>query len=274
VNTVPSWFAARTYGSAVLGLYSRANLIVGLPHTYFVTGVMKILYPLYGRVRDDLARTRTLLDEGLTLSTGLIWPLYAMLAGAAPVVVRVLLGQRWHAAAPLVALCALIACGDFPCSLLTNAAEALGWMRAIALRQVVFLAGVGASIAVVYLADLDLEWLLAGIALAQWVAYAMTLTPFVERGLLGIRSTLQAQVLHGAAALVVFGITFAGARVVEGTAAPVQVLCMCVVGFGVCGALFALRSRLPAGRVLERRFAHIAPTTTRWRLLGLGTAAR
>jgi MFS family permease len=62
----------------VLGLYSRAALIVGLPATYLTTGVTKVLYPLYGRVREDLVRTRTLLGEGLILTTGLTWPFFAL----------------------------------------------------------------------------------------------------------------------------------------------------------------------------------------------------
>jgi O-antigen/teichoic acid export membrane protein len=273
-NTAPSWFASRTYGAAVLGLYSRANLIVGLPHTYLVTGVMKILYPLYGRVRNDLARTRALIQEGLTLSTGLAWPAYALLAGAAPVVVRVLLGDRWQDAAPLVALCALIACGDFPCSLLTNAAEALGWMRAISLRQFVFLAGVGTSIAVAHFAGLDLRWLLAGVAVAQWLAYGLTLVPFVERGLLASRPLLRTQSIHAAIALVVYAVMLGATTAADGWPIAAQVACVAAVALLACAALVRFRARYPAGRLLARRVATIAPETGGWRWLLPGAAVR
>ena len=55
----------------MLGVYSRSFMIVALPATYATSSVYKVLYPLYGRVRDDFARTRAVVDEGLTLTTGL-----------------------------------------------------------------------------------------------------------------------------------------------------------------------------------------------------------
>src|SRR5205823_13530625 len=102
-----------------LGVFSRASIIVGLPQTYLSSGLMKVLYPLYGRVKNDRGRANVLLGESITLATGFVWPLYALLAGAAPVVVRVLLGRGWGGTAPLVALFALLACADLPCGLLT-----------------------------------------------------------------------------------------------------------------------------------------------------------
>ena len=66
--------------TACWGSTSRANLIVSLPLTYAASSMTKVLYPLYGRVRDDFARTRTLLDEALMLTTGLAWPLFALVA--------------------------------------------------------------------------------------------------------------------------------------------------------------------------------------------------
>jgi O-antigen/teichoic acid export membrane protein len=188
-------------------------MIVGLPATYLTSGVTKILYPLYGRVREDLGRTRALLGEGLLLTTGFSWPLFALVAGASPVIVRVLLGERWHAAAPLVALCALSSCAGLPCSLLTNAAEAFGWMRRIAARQLMLCGGIGAAIVATYVGGLAIEWLLAGMALAQWIAYVSTVMPFVQRGFLDGRSVAVTHAIHGAVALAAYGLTAATARV-------------------------------------------------------------
>ena len=144
----PSWFAARTFGAAALGVYSRASLIVGLPSEYALTSIYKVIYPVYGRVRDDLARTRVLIDEALTLTTGLLWPMLALIAGAAPVIVAVLLGGGWGDAPQLVALFALMASAWVPCGVLTNAAEAQGWMRIIAWRLTLLFGGVIATLVV------------------------------------------------------------------------------------------------------------------------------
>ena len=196
----PSWFAARTFGAAALGVYSRASLIVGLPSEYALTSIYKVIYPVYGRVRDDLARTRALIDEALTLTTGLLWPMLALIAGAAPVIVAVLLGGGWGDAPQLVALFALMASAWVPCGVLTNAAEAQGWMRIIAWRQTLLFGGVIATLVVAYLADLSLSWVLAGIAATEWVAYVLTLQPFIRRDILEPSVTLRKQLVHAAVA--------------------------------------------------------------------------
>ncbi len=273
-NTAPGWFAARAYGAAVLGVYSRASLIVGLPLTYLTTGVMKVLYPLYGRVRGDAGRTRALLEEGLVLSTGFAWPFFAYVAGTAPVVVGVLLGDRWRPAATLVAVFAAAACGGFPCSLLTNAAEAFGWMRLIAMRQLALLAGIGVSIAVVAVAGLDVNWLVVGIAATQWLVYGLTLVPFVERGVLAARALLRTQSIHATTALFVFGAAIATRSAVSGFPLALQVACLVALAIAVGAALVRSRSWFPAAGVLERRLAQIEPGETRFRLLRLGAAAR
>ncbi len=101
MNTAPSWYTARIFGTRTLGVYSRASVIVALPLTYLASGLTKVLYPLYGLVRGDQARTRAMLDEGITMATGFAWPVFALIAGAAPVIVKVLLGPGWEGTASL-----------------------------------------------------------------------------------------------------------------------------------------------------------------------------
>ena len=273
-NTAPGWFVARVFGASVLGLYSRASLIVGLPLTYLITSVMKVLYPIYGRVRDDVVRTKILLDEGLTLTTGFVWPLFALVAGASPLVVRILLGERWHSAAPLVALTALIACGDIGCGLLTNAAEAFGWMRLVAMRQIAFFSGVAATLATVHVARLGLNWVLVGVAASQWAAYILTLVPFVRLRFLRARSVAVAQAIHAGVALAAYGVVVACVRAVEGAPLAVQAVTVAVVATAVYATILVSRSWYPAGRVLGRRLAQVAPAAIGWPLLRLKASAR
>lgn len=268
-NTAPSWFAARVFGPSVLGLYSRANLIVSLPAEYAVTSIFKVIYPLYGRVRDDVARTKVLLDEALTLATGFIWPLLALVAGASPVIVAVLLGPRWDEAAPLLTLFALIVCGSVPSDLLTNAAEAFGWMRIIAARQIAFFGGVAATLATVHFGDLSLNWLLAGVAASQWGAYLLTLQPFIRLRFLDAGSVLRSELTHGAVALVAFAATAACASVLDEAALPTQVAGQVAVGAAVLGTVVLVRPWMPATRVLARRIG-AAPDQS---IAGAGWAA-
>jgi PST family polysaccharide transporter len=251
--TAPSLFVARTFGSVALGFYSRAYLIAGLPAEYVVRSVYRVIYPMYGRVRDDLARTKVLLDEALTLVTGFVWPLFALIAGASPVIVHVLLGSRWADASSLLLFFAVAAGASVPTGFLTNAAEAMGWMRIIATRQLVFLAGVVGVVVGVSIADLGLSYLVAGIAGAHWVAYGLTLEIFIRRRLLAFRSVMRGQLVHIAMAMGAFGAAFTCAHLLAGMDLLVQIAAQIAVGAGVIGALISVGPRIPAIRVLGRR---------------------
>lgn len=257
--TLPSWVAGHTFGAFTLGLYSRANAIVNLPLTYLSSSVMKVLFPLYGRVRDSAERTRTLLSEGIVLATGFTWPMFAIVAGAAPVVVDLLLGPRWHGATPLLRLCVLIACGALPTGLLTNAAEAMGWIRLATLRLIVFLALLCAAVAVTELAGLGLSDLLVGVAIAQWTTYAITLKPFMRRGVVDSRLLLRGHCIHAAVSLGAFSAALACADVLAGTGPLARVGGELGVTAVVCGLVLTGRSWYPASHVLARRFEQVLP---------------
>jgi hypothetical protein len=258
-NTLPAWVAGRTFGAPLLGLYSRANLIVGLPLTWLSSGATKVLFPLYGHVRDDIARTRALVSEGIILTTGFAWPLFAIVAGAASVVVDLLLGPRWHGATPLLQMSVLIACGALPTGLLTNAAEAMGWIRLATLRLVVFLALIGSAVAVSEFAGLGLVDLLAGIAIAQWVTYAITLKPFVSRGVVDLRLVLRGHYVHAAVSLGAFGAALAVADVLPGFGSLASVAGELGVTAVVCGLILTGRSWYPASEVFFRRLGRNIP---------------
>lgn len=253
VNTAPSWFISRVLGAPALGVYSRATLIANLPAEYAVTSIYKVIYPLYGRVKGDRARTAVMVEEALSLATGFLWPAFAILAGAAPLVVTVFLGPQWTAVPDVLTVCAIGACARVPTGLLTNAAEAFGWMRAIALRLVALLALVVAALLVVYLTEAPLIWVAVGVGFAEWVVLAVTTDAFVRRGILDSRSTLRTQAVHFALAIVAFC----------GSALFARVLADVPLALGIggevvfCGLLVSVyaggRGWIPAMAVLARR---------------------
>ena len=51
--------------------------------------------PLYGRIGTEVARRKALLSEAISVATGFVWPLFALVAGAAAIVIQVLLGSGW-----------------------------------------------------------------------------------------------------------------------------------------------------------------------------------
>lgn len=255
--TAPSLLVARMFGAQTLGLYSRANVIVTLPLNYLTTGLMKVMYPLYGRIGTEIARTRALLTEALSVATGIVWPLFALLAGASPIVVRLLLGHRWAGAAVLVELCVLIACGNLPWALLTNASEAFGWMRLVWARQAIYLGVLVAGVALVHFAGVGVVELLIAVAAAQWIAYGLTVLAFVRRDLLEPRLTINSHWIHAAVALVAFAGAAACEHVVRGRPIGLQVVAELAVALGVGAAVIGGRFRFPARLVLAERLSHV-----------------
>lgn len=258
-NLLPGLFVAREFGAAVLGLFSRARMMAELPTDYALASIYKVVYPLYGRVRDDPARTATLLRESLTLTTGFTWPAFAFLAGASPIFVSVVLGARWDDSAPYLTLFALGACALVPIGLLTNCAEALGWMRIIAARVVAFFAGVGVVIAIAAVFDLNVADLLLGIVVVQWLTYVATLRPFVRRGLLATGQVAADQGIHAAFALLTFGAGALCTTLADTAPLGVQILALCGGAAILCAAFLLIWPVYPAGRILARRLEQAMP---------------
>ena len=251
--TLPAWVAGRAYGAATLGLYSRSSLIVTLPLTYATSGISKVLFPLYGRVRDDLKRTQVMLSEAVVLATGFSWPVLAIVAGGAPVLIAALLGPNWASATPLLRLSAVFVGAALPLNLLTNGAEAMGWIRTAAIRLVVFLVLLSSVIGATQAADLGMSALLGGVAVVEWATYAITLMPFVRRAIVDPGLLLRSHLVHGAVSLVAFGAAFLGASALAGTNILIQIAAQIVIALAIFGVILAGRSWFPAAEVLTRR---------------------
>ena len=264
--TAPSWVIGRGFGAHSLGVYSRANLIVGLPLNYLTTGIAKVVYPLYGRMGTAVARRRTLISEATIVTTGFVWPPIALVAGAAPVVVSVLLGPGWGGSSDVLRLCALIACANLPWVLLANAAEAFGWMQLVWRWQSVYLVVLALGSALVYMDGLSLNGLLGAVAAAQWLGYGTAACTFVRRHVLDGRMVAVAQLVHGIAAGAVFSCSALCAYLLRDVGVGWQVAGQVVVTLGCFGALFTARRRFPASRILRRRLTQAMPGR---RILGL-----
>jgi O-antigen/teichoic acid export membrane protein len=253
--TAPSWAIARLFGAHALGLYSRANLIVGLPLNYFTTGLTKVMYPLYGRIGSEVARRKALLSEAISVATGFVWPLFALVAGAAAIVIQVLLGSGWSGSSTLLRLCALIACGNLPWVLLTNAAEAFGWMRLVWVRQGSYFVVLASAIALTHFGGLGTTEMLVGVAVAQWLAYGLTVIAFMRRGHLDAYLMTRSHLIHGAVALAAFVAAAVCARLLRDFGVGFQAGAQVAVGLAVFGGLVLGRFRFPASQVLAERFS-------------------
>lgn len=92
----------RLLGSAALGIYNRAFMLLFLPTYFLANSVGKVAFPAFSQIQEDTRRLGSIYLTSTTLVASLVLPLCAGVAVAAPELVRVLLGPRWDAAVPVL----------------------------------------------------------------------------------------------------------------------------------------------------------------------------
>jgi PST family polysaccharide transporter len=101
-----NFIVGRSIGTASLGLYNRAYLLMNLPFTYAASVMSSVLFPAFAEVQGDSERLR----RGYLLMTRIMAmisaPMMVTLAVVAPHLVRSLYGPQWSGTvAPLQILC-------------------------------------------------------------------------------------------------------------------------------------------------------------------------
>lgn len=92
----------RVLGTALLGVYNRAWMLVSLPMYMLTTSVSKVIFPAFSQVQADQARMRKVYLSSVTLVASLILPTAAGMMMAAPELVYSLLGPKWGDSIPLL----------------------------------------------------------------------------------------------------------------------------------------------------------------------------
>jgi lipopolysaccharide exporter len=130
----------RLASASALGLYNRAYLLARLPLYRLATSITKVLFPSFSQLQLEPLRFRSAYVLSLSLASAFIMPVAFGMAAASEELVRVLLGEQWTGAIPILQLLAV----GMPASLLTHfsgvACEALAVLRAKLLLQVGYIA--------------------------------------------------------------------------------------------------------------------------------------
>ena len=106
-NKADTFILAKVSGSHAVGLYSVAYEISNLPTSELVWPVQRAIYPGYAKLADDIIALRRAYIDVLSLALMLAVPIGLGLGLVADPFVRVVLGQKWLEAIPLLEVLAI-----------------------------------------------------------------------------------------------------------------------------------------------------------------------
>jgi O-antigen/teichoic acid export membrane protein len=92
----------RCWGGDALGLYGRSYQLVNIPTDNLNSAAGEVAFSGLSRVQDDPPRLRSYFLKGYSLVLALTLPITAVCAVFADDIIRVVLGAKWMAAAPIL----------------------------------------------------------------------------------------------------------------------------------------------------------------------------
>ncbi len=165
----PDLIIGRLLGYGPLGLYNRAAGIVTMFNDMVVSSVQAVAFPAFSRAHRNSEDVREPYLRALTLITGAVLPVLALLAVLALPLVQALLGSQWLAAAPLVPLICAGAAFESLAPMVTPILSATGWVRMV-LRIALSLRATQVAL-VAFLSNFDITWIAAGQIVYGLVAF-------------------------------------------------------------------------------------------------------
>jgi len=178
ISNLDTAFIGRAFGTAELGLYSRALSLLNMPMSMIATGFQGVLFAACSRNQHDIVKLRNIYLETSTAVAMICVPLFATAAAVPATLVLGVYGSKWEASISLVPPLAL--------AVLVNAL--------LAIQGPILMAGnrVGAELrnqACTVLIFLPILWVAARHTLV-WTAWAVLVT-YVLRWVLLTLATLR-----------------------------------------------------------------------------------
>jgi lipopolysaccharide exporter len=257
-NTLPSFAISRSLGQASLGFFSRASLLVGLPQTFLVAGVTKTLYPIYPRFRDNDEECRRMMVDVASVTTTLVWPLFAILAGLAPLVVEVLLGAQWAPVADIVAPLCIYGAMNFAYTIFASFAESLGYLRQIWLVQACWTFVLVCALGVAVRENVDVRAIVLVAAAIQIAVHAAQIMLLARVHSVDAVGTLRVEVWSALLGAAWYMATMLTTDSLSGQGITTRIVASCGVIGLLTLATWLVLPHLPAGKAFARRGIRIA----------------
>jgi O-antigen/teichoic acid export membrane protein len=197
----------RVLGAAALGVYALAYNIILIPFSRIAGPVQQVMFPAFSRMQDDPERIASLWIRATRVVAAISVPALCGLVAVAPDFVRVVLGERWADAVPVIQILAWVGLLQ---SLQTLNTEIL---QARDRTATIFKFSVGFFCMHLTAFVIGLHWGVVGVATAYaisstivepiftWItARALSISPFAL--LRGVAGVVQASVVMAAVVLV------------------------------------------------------------------------
>lgn len=257
---VSKWSVSRWLGTDVLGQWNRADVLTSVPIYQAVTPLIQAMYPEFRHDIGVQARTRHAWTDYLTLVAWVCFPLSAILAGAAPLTIAILIGPGWGLAAAIAPLLAIRSGIGVIATALASALESVGRFRLLAATSLASLGLFAAGAAVTAMTGSWVSALLGFIA-GSLVRHLLDLVFTARLGALdgrsvakGYLSALGASVVLGGAAAMVS----AGAL---GTLPPIATVTGVAILIAALILSIANWRRLPPARIIARYRSNVQPVS-------------
>lgn len=166
--------AGALLGTAIAGLLSLALRLVDMLVAICTTAATQVALPLLSRLQDRPAELEQAYRRATRYTCAALYPVFMLMAIAAPEIVEILFGPRWQPAATAVSVFSLVALVQAARLFMEPVLVALGEPRKALIGPATDLAVVGLGIPVLGV------WPTLGCAIAVWVARDLATAPAVS----------------------------------------------------------------------------------------------
>jgi O-antigen/teichoic acid export membrane protein len=227
----------RFIGAAALGTYTLAYTVMLVPFTRIAGPIQRVMWPAFARLQDSPERIADAWIRATRLLAAIAVPALGGLVVVAPDFVRVVLGERWADAAPLIQILAWVGILQVIQSLNTDILQARGKPGTVLRFTVFFTAAHVTAFAI------GLQWGVVGVAAAYAISSTLVEPVYTwmtarEIGISPLR------MVRGVAGVFAAGagmclVVFAGRRLLldAGVSATPRLALLVLLGAAVYGAL-------------------------------------
>lgn len=106
-QNLDTFMVGRYAGTALLGQYNRAYVLVNLPLNQLMTSLSGVLFPSFSQIQREPERVKRAYIGAVSVASAVLLPLCAGMAVASEEIVRVVLGDQWEAVIGILPLLAL-----------------------------------------------------------------------------------------------------------------------------------------------------------------------